>query len=57
MFATPLLCQYAKDRCTVDCGPDWSKEKIIALLHKGPHASSKSKDAIRQLRNETKEKD
>ena len=54
--AAPLLTKYAKEGCTVDCGPDWDKEKIVALLRKGPHNSSKSKDAIRQLRAETKEK-
>ena len=54
--ATPMLVSYAKEGCPVDCGPDWSLNKIKLLLHKGPHQSSKSRDAIRQLRNETKEK-
>ena len=54
--ATPLLEDYAKNGCPVDCGPDWNKEKILKLLKKGPHQSSKGKDAIRQLRHETTEK-
>jgi hypothetical protein len=54
--ATPLLVSYAKNGCPVECGPDWSLEKIEKLLHKGPHKSSKSREAIRQLRKETKEK-
>jgi hypothetical protein len=54
--AAPLLYKYAKEGCTVDCGPDWNIQKIMALLRKGPHSSAKSKDAIRQLRAETKAK-
>jgi hypothetical protein len=28
-WATPLLNSYAIDGCPVQCGPDWSKEKIL----------------------------
>ena len=54
--ATPLLNYYAKNGCPVNCGPPWNEDKILRLLHKGPHKSSKSKEAIRQLRKETTEK-
>jgi hypothetical protein len=54
--ATPLLFDYAKNGCPADCGPDWSKEKILLLLEKGPHNSAMKKDAIRQLWKETEEK-
>jgi hypothetical protein len=54
--ATPLLMDYATNGCPVDCGPDWSLDKIKLLLKKGPHKSSNKKDAVRQLRNETAEK-
>jgi hypothetical protein len=51
--AAPLLKEYADDGCPVNCGPDWSKDKIETLLEKGPHSSAKSKEAIKQLRQET----
>ena len=54
--AAPLLKQYADNGCPVNCGPDWSKEKIILLLQKGPHVSANSQAAIKQLRVETKQK-
>lgn len=54
--ATPLLNSYAIDGCPVQCGPDWSKEKIMKLLRRGPHCSAKVKAAMRQLRQETEEK-
>jgi hypothetical protein len=54
--ATPLLYDYAKNGCPVDCGPDWTVEAILKLLRRGPHRSSKKRDAVRQLRKETKEK-
>jgi hypothetical protein len=53
---TPLLNSYAIDRCPVQCGPDWSEEKILKLLRQGPHRSARVKAAIRQLRQETVEK-
>jgi hypothetical protein len=54
--ATPLLHDYAKNGCPVDCGPDWTMETILKLLRRGPHRSSKKRDAVRQLRRETTEK-
>jgi hypothetical protein len=54
--ATPLLYDYAKHGCPVNCGPNWNKDTILRLLRQGPHCSSKKKDAIRQLQVKTKEK-
>ena len=54
--ATPLLYDYAKNGCPADCGQDWTKEKIIKLLLRGPHRSSLKADAVRQLRRETEDK-
>jgi hypothetical protein len=54
--ATPLLNTYSKDGCPVNCGPDWDIEQIKLLLKRGPHKSSTSKEAIRQLRKETEGK-
>jgi hypothetical protein len=51
--ATPLLNNYAKNGHPVDCGPNWSQEHIELLLLRGPHRSSTSKAAIKQLRDET----
>jgi hypothetical protein len=54
--ATPLLAAYAIEGCPAQCGEDWSLEKILLLLRRGPHRSSMRKSAIRQLRKETTEK-
>ena len=54
--AFPLLNGYANDGCPVDCGKDWTIYQIEELIKKGPHKSAKSKQATKQLRNETNEK-
>ena len=54
--ATPLLNSYAKKGCPANCGPDWSLNKILLLLRRGPHRSTLQKAALRQLRKETTEK-
>ena len=54
--ASTLLKDYADNGCPVDCGPNWSVEKIKLLLVKGPHSSANSKEAIKQLRAETVQK-
>ena len=54
--AAPLLQDYADNGCPVDCGPDWSLQKILDLMQRGPHTSAKAKRAITQLREETKGK-
>ena len=38
--ATPMLYDYAKNGCPVDCGEDWNTDKIMKLLKRGPHRSS-----------------
>ena len=54
--ATPLLKDYAAHGCPVDCGPNWSKQQIVALLLRGPHRSAMQRRAVQQLREETREK-
>ena len=54
--AAPLLHEYATHGCPVDCGPDWSRQQIQALLLRGPHVSAKSKAASTFLHAETVEK-
>ena len=54
--ATPLLEDYAAHGCPVDCGPNWSRQQIVALLLRGPHRSAMQRRAIQQLRTETTEK-
>ena len=54
--AAQMLHAYATEGCPVNCGPDWTREKITKLLHRGLHISSKGREAVIQLRNETKEK-
>ena len=54
--AAPLLSAYSEQGCPVDCGPDWSRDQIEILLKRGPHTSAKSKKAMKQLIEETKEK-
>ena len=54
--AAPLLLTYDDKGCPVDCGEDWSEERIRAAILHGPHKSARAKDAIRVLREETKEK-
>jgi hypothetical protein len=54
--AIPLLMTYAREGCPVDCGPDWSKTQIEAMLMRGPHVSAKEPQAIDQAIAETQEK-
>lgn len=54
--AAPMLLDYAKNGCPVNCGDDWSVEQILALLRCGPHPSAPSPEAIHQLRAETEDK-
>ena len=43
--AAPLLTSYAINGCPVDCGPDWSLDRIIQALTYGSHPSAKKTDA------------
>ena len=54
--ATPLLKSYAEHGCPADCGPDWPRQQIMALLLRGPHRSALHRRATIQLRAETTEK-
>ena len=54
--AIPLLQGYANNGCPVDCEEDWSSDYIKLMLQRGPHRSATGKKAVRQLRQETKEK-
>ena len=54
--ASSLLQDYSDNGCPVDCGEDWTLEKILALMEKGPHKSATANDAIKQLRAETTDK-
>lgn len=54
--AIPLLKGYAEDGCPVQCGPDWTREHIELMLHRGPHRSALAKKAVCQLRQETNDK-
>ena len=54
--AGTLLAHYADEGCPVDCGDDWTKEHIEALLRRGPHQTSKLPEAIAAFRAEVKDK-
>ena len=54
--AAPLIKSYATQGCPTDCGPDWSKDHIIAAIEKGPHASALKPDALKALHDETWDK-
>ena len=54
--AYPLLLNYAKNGCPVDCGPPWSQEHITAAVERGNHPSACTSEAIACLRAETMEK-
>ena len=51
--AIPILRDYALVGCPVDCGPDWTREKIELLLQRAPHRSALSPNTLSQLREET----
>jgi len=54
--AYPLLLNYAKEGCPVDCGPPWTHEHINAAIDRGNHPSACTPEAITCLRAETMEK-
>ena len=35
--STPLLFGHTQNGCSVDCREDWTLEKIILMLERGPH--------------------
>ena len=44
--AAAELLQYATTGCPVDCGKQWSIERLQAAIDSGPCTSAKSKEAI-----------
>ena len=52
----PLLLQYARAGCLVDCGRNWTKEDIQAAVAKGLHVTALTVEAAKQLHTEALEK-
>jgi hypothetical protein len=50
--AGPDLLQYALNGCPVDCGSNWSYEKLLAAIRNGPHASANDDEAATACRKE-----
>jgi hypothetical protein len=47
--AAPLLASYSTNGCPTDCGPQWTKEHIIAAIQRGAHPTAKKPEARRYL--------
>jgi hypothetical protein len=47
--AAPLLSDYAKYGCPVDCGPNWTREQIEEALDYGAHPTAKIPAALECL--------
>ena len=47
--AAPMLDTYATTGCPIDCGPNWSHDKIQAALKYGAHSSVKIPQALQCL--------
>ena len=54
-FAEKMLA-HAEDVCKVNCGTDWAKEQIEAVIHRGAHKSEKSKNVAEHTWKEVHEK-
>ena len=54
--ATPLLTSYSTHGCPVDCGEDWTAERIKIALNYGAHPSAKAPEALKCLIAEAKTK-
>ena len=54
--APPLLKGFAENGCPVDCGENWSDERIVDAMLRGPHQSAYLEGAVGFLQEETKEK-
>ena len=54
--AIPILNGYANDGCPVDCGDNWSKERMVEAMLRGPHQSAYLPGAAEFLQKETAEK-
>ena len=51
--AAPLLTSYSEKGCPTDCGPQWTKQHIIAAITRGSHPTAKTPVARRYLINQT----
>jgi hypothetical protein len=47
--AATLLDSYSRFGCPTDCGPQWSKQHILAAIQRGAHPTAKKKEARRYL--------
>jgi hypothetical protein len=54
--AAPLLHEYAEKGCPVDCGPDWTRDQLLAALDYGAHPTADDPIAADCLEKETKDK-
>ena len=54
--AIPILKGYEEDGCPVDCGPNWSCERITDAIRCGSHKSAYLPGAVEFLQKETDEK-
>ena len=54
--AAPLLKGFADNGCPVDCGENWSDERVVDTMLRGPHQSAYLDGAVGFLQKETKEK-
>ena len=48
--AGPTLLEYATKECPVDCGPDWSRERIEKAVTEGPCVSACQPEAAKACR-------
>ena len=54
--AIPILKGYEEEGCPVDCGPNWSRERVTDAIRRGPHKSAYLPGAVEFLQTETEEK-
>ena len=54
--AAPLLKGFADNGCPVDCGENWTDERVVSAMLRGPHQSAYLDGAVGFLQEETKEK-
>ena len=54
--AAPVLLKYATDGCPVDCGADWSLEKLDEAVAYAAHPSAEAPEATKALHEEVMEK-
>ena len=54
--AASLLTEHALQGCPADCGEDWSIDKMVAAIAKGPHPTANSQEAAECCWKEAEEK-